>query len=130
LIGGGAIGLYILMNWKKEKKPPTQFEIIKHVADEEYKNTGMKFDTSPKNVKVQRGGVDETYVEFIMEGFTFLYINNQGVVESYPNATIQQIKEQKQNDEISMSLAKAGITTKTQLDKLKALGLLPEKEDD
>lgn len=122
------IGILYLMIVRKSN-PLTQYDIIKNVADSHYEQTGKILNTYPTNTRVSRGGIGETYIEFIDQIYTFLFLDGVGIVESYPGLTIEDIKRVKQDDKITMQMARAGIVRHAQMDKLDRLGLLPDEED-
>lgn len=119
--------LYLMI--VKKRNPLTQYDIIKNVADSHHKQTGKILNTTPSNTRVSRGGIGETYIEFIDQIYTFLFLDGVGIVESYPGLKIDDIKRAKQDDKITMQMARAGIAKHAQMDKLDRLGLLPDEED-
>lgn len=125
LLVGVAIGWYLTRSEDKL----TQYTVIKQAADDYYNYNKTYLSTLPTNVRVSRGGIGEYYVEFIKEIYTVLFVEGSGIQESYPGQTMIEVKRLRANDELSMTRAKAGITTKTQIDSMRALGTLPEEEE-
>lgn len=100
---------FIFTKTRQKPTPTTDEEIIKYVADEIYSSKGIYLSTKILNVRVQRGAPEETYVEFLKESFTCLYLNGVGIVERYPGESIKNVKEAKQEDKIQSKLADIGI---------------------
>ena len=103
-------------------------EIVEFVADEIHDSKSVFLNTKYENVRVQRGAPGESYVEFVEECITFLHLDGVGIVESFPGETIKNIKLQKQQDEIEMSLAKIGIAKKKHMDSMEQYGLTDEEQ--
>lgn len=111
--GLAAILMYIVFGRNKNSiTAKTDEEIIKFVADKVYIKRGIPLNTSLDNVTVQKGGVDETYVEFWDKKLTFMYLEGTGIVERYPGKLIQNIKKGKHSDVIEMEMAKGKVATK------------------
>ena len=129
IIPAGIIA-YLILNSKTALPPPkTVEEIIKTVADTVYNDRGIYLNTTNSNVRVQRGAPDETYVEFLTESFTYLYLENVGIIEKYPGESIKAIKKAKAEDKIQMKLAEIGIARKKHMEKLEELGLTTEEQE-
>lgn len=121
--------IILIYNRGKSKSTPMQDnEIIEFVADEIHSSKSVFLNTKHDNVRVQCGAPGESYVEFIEECITFLHKDGIGIVERYPGETIKDIKLQKQQDEIQMSLAKIGIAKKKHMDTLEQYGLTEEEQ--
>ena len=128
-LGLVAVLLYpIFVNGKRSSPVKTDEEIIKFVADEIYTDKGIYLNTSLNNVRVQKGGVDETYVQFLDTFLTCLYLEGIGIIERYPGESIKQIKKGKQGDIIEMKLADIGLARKKHMEKLDAYGLTEEEQ--
>ena len=128
---GGIIILYFATKNKPINMPKNDEEIIKFVANELYREKGLYFNKKIDNVRTQRGAPGETYVEFLKEHITYLYLDDVGIVERYPGESIKNVKEGKQGDEIEMELAKSGVAKKKILDihnaRLEAYNLTEEE---
>ena len=106
---------------KKRNSQKTQYDIIEFVADNEYKRSARTLNV--RSVNVERGGADETYVYFLKNHITFLYIEGVGVVETHQGKDIGTVKREKQRDEIAMTVAKDGISNQRNRNKLIEAGL-------
>ena len=129
----GAIILYLIFgNGNKSLPVKTDEEIINFVADEIFEDKGIYLNTSLNNVRVQKGGVDETYVEFLDKHLAFLYLENVGITERYPGESIKQIKKAKHGDIIEMEMAKGRVAKKKFVDlhnaRLEAYDLTEEEQ--
>lgn len=123
----GIVVLYWLFGKKNViSNVKTDEEIIDFVADEIYKTKGIYLNTKFGNVKTQNGAPNETYVEFINEHMTYLYLDKVGIIERYTGETIRDVKNSKQEDKIQMKLAEIGIANKKHIDKLEEYGLTEE----
>ena len=123
--------IIILLVFNRGKPTATSMkhdEIIEFVADEMHNSKSIYLNTNYENVRVQRGAPGESYVEFVDECITFLHVDGVGIVESFPGETIKNIKLQKQQDEIEMSLAKIGIAKKKHMDTMEQYGLTEEEQ--
>jgi len=123
--------LILLWYWNKRRAKPTpktHEEIINFIADDVYRHKGLYLKTDNNNVKVQRAGVGETYVEFLGEHLTFLYLDGVGIVEKYPGESIKSIQKYKQDDIIQMKLAEIGLAKKRHVDNLEVHELTDEEQ--
>ena len=128
-----SIVLYLIFGRNKNLLSiKTDEEIIKFVADEIYKDKGIYLNTSLSNVRVQKGGVDETYVQFLDRFLTCLYLEGVGIIERYPGESIKQVKKAKQGDIIEMELARGHVAKKKFIDihnaRLEAYDLTEEEQ--
>ena len=112
--------LFFVMR-KKRNAPKGQYDIIKIVADGEYKQSGKTLNVLSANV--ERGGAGETYVCFTKDRVTYLYLEGVGVIETHFGKNIGIVKREKQTDEIAMAVAKNGIASQVNREKLINEGL-------
>lgn len=122
-----AVILFIIYKKKPDSTLQTDEQIIKHVADEIYNSKGIYLSTKNSNVRVQRGAPEETYVEFLDECITYLYLEGIGIIERYPGESIKIVKKGKQEDQIQMKLAEIGIARKKHMETLENYGLVEEE---
>ena len=116
--------VWFFVSRKKRNTPKTQYDIIKLVADNEHEQSARTLNVL--SVNVERGGAGETYVHFEKDYVTYLYLEGVGVVETHFGKNIGIVKREKQMDEIAMHVAKAGIASQTNLNKLTDAGLYKE----
>jgi arginine exporter protein ArgO len=121
--------LALLYYMRKKRNPPTQYDIIKTIADEEYKHRGTLLDTSTTNIIVKQNTLMEYFVEFIREGIIYTYRVGVGVVESNPTQSISRRLENERQDKIRLLQAELDIKAQEKVRELKELGLLPEEEE-
>ena len=125
------IGILIIVSsiWffagrKKRNAQKTQYDIIELVADNEHKQSARTLNVLSANV--ERGGAGETYVHFMKDRITYLYLEGVGVVETHIGKDIGIVKREKQRDEIAMAIAKSGIVSQINHEKLISEGLFKE----
>ena len=106
----------------------TDYEIIELVANDFKRNDHIILRTSNDNVTVQKGGVDETYVEFADIGLTVMYKEGVGCVERYPGGTIKSVKKGKRDDVIEMETARDLLALKKHRNKLDLFDLTEEEQ--
>ena len=108
IIGGLILIILFLIfgKVKSEDNLETDFEVTNFIANEIKRNEGVTLRTSVDNVTVQKGGVDETYVEFADKQLTVLYKEGVGCTERYPGGTIKNVKKWKISDVIEMETAR------------------------
>ena len=109
----------------KRNAPKTQSDIIQIVADAAYKHSAKSLNVL--SVNVERGGNGETYVHFIRDYITYLYLEGVGVIETHVGIDIGSVKRERQRDEIAMTVAKDGIASQRNRDKLIEAGLYKEE---
>lgn len=128
------VGLLVIIVWlvfrkvKSEAILETDYEIIELVANEFKRNEGVILRTSSDNVTVQKGGVDETYVEFADIGLTIMYKEGIGCVERYPGGTIKSVKKGKRDDVIEMETARDLLALKKHRNRLELFDLTEEEQ--
>ena len=110
---------------KKRNTKKTQYDIIELVADNEYKRSARTLNVL--SVNVERGGAGETYVNFSENRVTYLYLEGVGVVETHLGKDIGIVKREKQMDEIAMAVAKDGIASQKNINKLTEAGLYKDE---
>lgn len=125
-------GLIIILVINKYSKSgeiaKTDFEIIDLVANDFKRNDHIILRTSIDNATVQKGGVDETYVEFADIGLTVMYKEGVGCVERYPGGTIKSVKKGKREDVIEMETAREELALKKHRNRLDLFDRTEEEE--
>ena len=119
--------IWFFIKRKKRDAPKTQYEIIKYIADREFKESVKTLNVL--EVNVERGGARETYVHFMENRITYLYLDGVGVVETHVGKNIGDVKREKQKDEIAMAVAKTGIASQSNREKLVAAGLYKDTDE-
>ena len=109
----------------KRNSQKTQYDIIELVADNEHKRSARTLNVL--SVNVERGGAGETYVHFLENHVVYLYLEGVGVVETHRGKDIGIVKREKQMDEIAMAVAKDGIASQKNINKLTEAGLYKEE---
>ncbi|MCK5614929.1 hypothetical protein KAR91_74390 [Candidatus Pacearchaeota archaeon] len=110
---------------KKRNAPKSQADIIKFVADHVYKHFASELNVL--SVNVERGAAGETYVHFIEDRITYLYLENVGVIETHVGKDIGIVKRENQTDEIAMAVAKDGLASQRNRERLNDAGLYKEE---
>ena len=102
-------------------------KIINFIANEVHTNQGVYLNAHVDNVRSQRGGAGETYVEFLKEAQTYLYLDGVGIIERYPGESIKIVKRAKAEDENAKERAKIGFAQLKHIETLERLGKIDEE---